>query len=84
MTANGNADKSSCGTVHRATRRKDFSRYSSYPLVSGSAFGTLRRIRRTALPLPKIGVSKAVKQRLHRAKGIFGNSWLNATKNINN
>ena len=72
MEHNGLADKSSCHVLAQ-WQRKDFSRNSSYPLVSGSAEGTIRRSVAYRQPVSENRMQESPKGRCIRAVGIFAN-----------
>ena len=73
FATNGLADKSSCHVLAQ-WQRKDFSRNSSYPLVSGSAEGTIRRSVAYRQPVSENRMQESPKGRCIRAVGIFANS----------
>lgn len=72
LAGNGLADKSSCHVLAQ-WQRKDFSRNSSYPLVSGSAEGTIRRSVAYRQPVSENRMQESPKGRCIRAVGIFAN-----------
>ena len=72
LAHNGLADKSSCHVLAQ-WQRKDFSRNSSYPLVSGSAEGTIRRSVAYRQPVSENRMQESPKGRCIRAVGIFAN-----------
>ena len=79
ISPNGLADKSSCHVLAQ-WQRKDFSRNSSYPLVSGSAEGTIRRSVAYRQPVSENRMQESPKGRCIRAVGIFANSRIDETK----
>ena len=72
ISHNGLADKSSCHVLAQ-WQRKDFSRNSSYPLVSGSAEGTIRRSVAYRQPVSENRMQESPKGRCIRAVGNFAN-----------